>query len=74
MQKSISLQKTAVQPSKAESEFVNAKFLADRWDVTLPTIYNWARENRIPSVKCGRTVRFPRARALAAMEVQPAAV
>ena len=50
------------------NEFVNAKFLADRWGVTLPTIYNWARENRLPSCKLGRTVRFPLAQALAAME------
>ena len=53
--------------------FVNAKFLADRWGVTEASIYNWGRAGRIPSMKCGRTIRFPLAATLAAVEGAAAA-
>ncbi len=38
--------------------FVTAKHLADFYAVTSPTIYNWAKSDKIPSLRFESTVRF----------------
>jgi len=48
---------TALLPSPGQG-FVKAKFLAKLYDTTEPTIYKWAREGKIPSVRFQDTIRF----------------
>lgn len=47
---------------------VNAKVIADFYSVAVPTIYKWAKEGKIPSVKFEDTVRFDMAAVRAVIE------
>lgn len=41
-------------------DFYTAHQIASMLNVSLPTVYAWPRQLDFPSVKIGRTVRFPR--------------
>ena len=45
-------------PPPTGDGFVTAKRLADFYAVTSPTIYNWAKNDKIPSLRFESTVRF----------------
>jgi predicted DNA-binding transcriptional regulator AlpA len=48
---------TATHPSEGQG-FVTARYLAKFYSVTVPTIFRWAKEEKIPSTRFQGTVRF----------------
>lgn len=53
--------------------FVTAKPIAKFYSVTEPTVYRWASEGKIPSVKFQSTIRFDFEAVRAAIEGKEAA-
>jgi excisionase family DNA binding protein len=52
--------------------FVKAKYLARLYATTEPTIYRWAKENKIPSIRFQDTIRFDLEAVRAVIEGRPA--
>jgi excisionase family DNA binding protein len=40
------------------NKLINIKELSEYFGVAVPTLYQWAQTEKIPSIKCGRLVRF----------------
>jgi hypothetical protein len=51
--------------------FVKAKYLAKLYSNTEPTIYRWAKENKIPSIRFQDTIRFDLEAVRAVIEGRP---
>jgi hypothetical protein len=49
-------------------KLVRAKTIAERYDVTERSVFNWKDEGKIPCVKIGKTIRFDLAAVIAAIE------
>lgn len=49
---------TASLPQAEGQGFVTAKPIAKFYSLTEPTVYRWAKEGKIPSVKFQGTIRF----------------
>jgi len=47
-----------VKPPTLEQGFVTAKPIAKFYSVTEPTIYKWANDGKIPSIRFQGTIRF----------------
>ncbi len=45
-------------PEKTGSGKVKADTIAKYYDTTAPTIYKWAKEGKIPSIRFQGTIRF----------------
>jgi excisionase family DNA binding protein len=58
---------TALPPTEGQG-FVTAKPIAKFYSVTEPTVYRWAKDGKIPSVKFQGTIRFDFAAVRAAVE------
>jgi excisionase family DNA binding protein len=52
--------------------FVKASVIAKYYDITPPTVYRWANEGHIPSVRFENTIRFNFEAVKAAIEGVPA--
>jgi excisionase family DNA binding protein len=52
--------------------FVKASVIAKYYDITPPTVYRWANEGRIPSMRFESTIRFNFEAVKAAIEGVPA--
>lgn len=46
------------EPERNADKWVKASVIAEYYDTTPPTIYNWAKEGKIPSLKFEGTIRF----------------
>lgn len=44
--------------NKTGRRFVKASVIAQYYDITPPTVYRWANEGCIPSVRFENTIRF----------------
>jgi excisionase family DNA binding protein len=52
--------------------YVKASVIAQYYDITPPTVYRWANEGRIPSMRFESTIRFNFEAVKAAIEGVPA--
>jgi excisionase family DNA binding protein len=44
--------------NKSGRRYVKASVIAQYYDITPPTVYRWANEGRIPSMRFESTIRF----------------
>jgi excisionase family DNA binding protein len=44
--------------NKSGRRYVKASVIAQYYDITPPTVYRWANEGHIPSVRFENTIRF----------------
>ncbi len=59
-------------PKESGRRYVKASVIAQYYDITPPTVYRWANEGRIPSVRFDTTIRFNFEAVKAAIEGVPA--
>jgi excisionase family DNA binding protein len=57
---------------KSGRRYVKASVIAQYYDITPPTVYRWANEGRIPSMRFESTIRFNFEAVKAAIEGVPA--
>jgi excisionase family DNA binding protein len=58
--------------NKSGRRYVKASVIAQYYDITPPTVYRWANEGRIPSMRFESTIRFNFEAVKAAIEGVPA--
>lgn len=60
---------SATQSPPTEGQgFVTAKPIAEYYSITQPTVYRWAKEEKIPCIRFEGTIRFDFAAVRAAIE------
>jgi excisionase family DNA binding protein len=57
--------------NKSGRRYVKASVIAQYYDITPPTVYRWANEGRIPSMRFENTIRFNFEAVKAAIEGVP---